>query len=383
MSLRIKESMRVIAVTGGSGGHIFPAVGFLEGLKTKLPDLEACLVVPRKSVFGGGEQIAGFVGRPQMSWCKIHVISLSSGTRNSIAKKISLLFDLAYGVLESLMIILKFKPDVVVGFGSLSSIPLVFLGWLSRSTTLIHEQNVIPGKANKFLSYFVDRIAISFPESEKFFKRKERKVILTGNPLRESISRRDRQDAQKKLGLKVDKFTLLVMGGSQGSHRLNFAFLEALSNFPDRERLQVIHLSGAGDFTELAQAYAHKKISQVRLFRLLEEISLAYSASDLVISRAGATSIAEIMFFNLPAVIIPYPYAGAHQELNARILKERGAALIIEDGSLKQGKLAQTLEMLLNSPGRVQQMRSNYKGLTLPDANRLLAEEIINSQSYD
>jgi len=373
--------MRVIAVTGASGGHIFPAVGFLEGLKTQVPGLEACLVVPRKSVLGGEGEDSGFVMHPRLSWCKVYEISLSSGTRNSIAKKISLLFDLARGAVESLMLILKFKPDVVVGFGSLGSIPLVFLGWLSRSTTLIHEQNVTPGKANKFLANFVDRIAISFPESEKFFKRQIRKLILTGNPLRQSISKRDRQDARKILGLKEDKFTLLVMGGSQGSHRLNFAFLEALEIIPDRERLQVIHLSGAGDFTALAQAYAHKKISQVRLFRLLEDISLAYSASDLVISRAGATSITEIIFFNLPAVIIPYPYAGAHQQLNARILKERGAALIIEEGSLEQGKLAQTLEMLLNSPGRLQQMRSNYKGLTLPDANRLLAEQVINSQS--
>ncbi len=372
--------MRVIAVTGASGGHIFPAVGFLEGLKTRVPDLEASLVVPRKSVLGRHKG-SGFVLRPQLSWCRVHEISLSSGTRNTIAKRISLLFDLARGTVESLMLILKFNPDVVVGFGSLSSIPLVFLGWLSRSTTLIHEQNVTPGKANKFLANFVDRIAISFPESERFFKRQKSKLILTGNPLRQSISRRDRREARKILGLKEDKFTLLVMGGSQGSHRLNFAFLGALENLPDREKLQVIHLSGAGDFTELGQAYEHKKISQVRLFRLLEEISLAYSASDLVISRAGATSIAEIIFFNLPAVIIPYPYAGAHQEQNARILKERGAALIIEEGSLEQGKLAQTLEMLLNSPGRVQQMRSNYKGLTLPDANRLLTEEIIKSQS--
>lgn len=373
--------MRVIAVTGASGGHIFPAVGFLERLKTQVPDLEACLVVPRKSVLGGEGEDSGFVVHPELSWCRVHEISLSSGTRNSVAKIISLLSDLARGTVESLMIILKFKPDVVVGFGSLSSIPLVLLGWLSRSTTLIHEQNVVPGKANKFLAKFVDRIAISFRESEKFFKWQKRKLILTGNPLRQSISRRDRQDARKILGLKEDKFTLLVMGGSQGSHRLNFAFLEALENLPDRERLQVIHLSGAGDFTALSQAYAHKKISQVRLFRLLEDISLAYSTSDLVISRAGATSIAEIIFFNLPAVIIPYPYAGAHQQLNALILKERGTALIIEEGSLEQGKLAQTLEMLLNSPGRLQQMRSNYKGFTLPDANKLLAEQVIYSQS--
>jgi len=372
--------MRVIVVTGGSGGHIFPAVGFLEGLKTQVKDLEACLVLPRRSILADKQDL-GFAVHPAPSWCRVHEISLSSGTRGTIRKKITLLFDLARGAVESLLIILKFRPDVVVGFGSISSIPLVLLGWFSRSTTIIHEQNVAPGRANKFLANFVDRITISFQESEKYFKRQKRKLVLTGNPLRKSIFRTEKQEARKFFGLDQDKFTLLVMGGSQGSHRLNLAFLEALDKFPKASAWQIIHLSGADDFAALKEVYAHKKVSDVRIFGLLKEISQAYSASDLVISRAGATTIAEIIFFNLPAIIIPYPYAGAHQALNARILEERGAAVVIEDSLLGQGKLGESLQILSSAPDRLRQMGSNYQNITLPDANQLLAQEVISLKS--
>jgi UDP-N-acetylglucosamine--N-acetylmuramyl-(pentapeptide) pyrophosphoryl-undecaprenol N-acetylglucosamine transferase len=237
---------------------------------------------------------------------------------------------------------------------------------------------VIPGRANKLLARFVDRIAISFADSEGYFKAHKNKVILTGNPLRKEILKIDKDKALDFFGLDHRRLTVLVMGGSQGSSRINRAFVKAAARINDKSRFQVIHLAGSKDLNFLEEEYRNSGIS-VKLFAFLEPIAYAYSASDLIISRGGATSISEITFFKLPAIIIPYPYAYRHQMMNACVLERNASALIIEDTELYTDKLLkEILESLLEHPDKLQGMASNYPQRLSSCPNDLLSEAVIS-----
>jgi UDP-N-acetylglucosamine--N-acetylmuramyl-(pentapeptide) pyrophosphoryl-undecaprenol N-acetylglucosamine transferase len=192
----------------------------------------------------------------------------------------------------------EFRPDIVIGFGTIDCLPLLLLAWIFRVKTLIHEQNVLPGRANRLLARFSDRIAISFEETREHLAAYEKKIVLTGNPIRKELEKIDRLKALGFFGFKEDKFTILVMGGSLGSQRINAAFLKAASLLTDTSGLQVIHITGIKDCELIKARYKDLNIES-RVFGFLNSMQYAYSACDLVISRAGATSVTEIMFFGL------------------------------------------------------------------------------------
>jgi UDP-N-acetylglucosamine--N-acetylmuramyl-(pentapeptide) pyrophosphoryl-undecaprenol N-acetylglucosamine transferase len=242
--------------------------------------------------------------------------------------------------------------------------------------TLIHEQNVIPGRANRFLAKFVDKIAISFEETSDYWNDYKSKIIITGDPLRKELELIDKKKALDFFGLKSGKFTILVMGGSQGSRRINFGFLRAISAIAGKEDLQIIHLAGCADQEQLKNGYKDLRID-LRLFDFLEPIQYAYNASDLAITRAGATSIAEIIFFGLPAIIIPYPFAYEHQTQNARVLEKKGCGVIIGDSELDGDSLSRNMREIINNPDRLKKMRSSYKDMGRLNANVLLAEAVL------
>ncbi len=355
--------MRILVVTGSSGGHIFPALSFLGALENKREVMiDALLVLPRKCS----------KGRLAESAFKIKYISVSAIGLKLNFKNLLGVFNFLKGSLESLFLLFKFRPHIVVGFGTLNSVPLVILAWLFRMKTLIHEQNVIPGRANRLLAKFADRIAISFRETRHYLK-DDRKVTLTGNPVRGGFKKTDRAKALNFFGFSEDKFTILVVGGSQGSHKINLAFCEAISSIPDKSRLQVIHISGTDDYNLLRSFYKDFNLD-VKLFSFLEEMQYAYSISSLAICRAGASTITELIFFGLAAIIIPYPFAYKHQASNAQVLKEAGSAIIIEDSKLNAVVLQDTLSQLLNNPDKVDLMRSSFNNIFKPNADGLLAD---------
>lgn len=194
--------MKILVVTGSSGGHLFPAIAFLEALEDSHKDIETLLVVPKRSlkfdILTQGFRVAA------LSTCSVR---LSLTLKNIIA-----LFHFIQGSVESLGIFLAFKPDSVVGFGGMDSIPLVLLAWMARVKVVIHEQNCLPGRANRFLVWFCDKMAISFVETKEFLKGHKDKMVVTGNPIRRSLKRIDKPEALDFLGLQGDKFTVLVMG---------------------------------------------------------------------------------------------------------------------------------------------------------------------------
>lgn len=362
---RRKGGVRVLVVTGASGGHIFPALSFLDALKDKYPDADALLVLPEK-ILGSTIIPGGY---------KVSFISISAfklGLRPGLFLAV---FRFVKGSLQGLILLLGFRPDIVVGFGSIVSLPLVLLAWFFRIKTLIHEQNVIPGRANRILAKFSDKVAISFAETKNFLPGSSRKIVLTGNPLRKQFKVIDKNKALDFFGLNPDKFTILVMGGSAGSHRINLGFLNAVSQIQDKGNFQVIHLTGAGDYRLLEAGYRGLGMN-FRLFAFLNQVEYAYSASSLAVSRAGATTISEMIFFRLPAIIIPYPFAYAHQASNAGILEDKGCAIVIKDARLDNDKLRQTIQGLIRNPEEIKQMRGRYDNIIMPKANDLLVDEV-------
>lgn len=361
---RRKGGVRVLAVTGASGGHIFPALSFLDALKDKYPDTDALLVLPEK-ILGSAIIPDGY---------KVSFISISAFKLDLRPKLFLAIFRFFKGSLQGLILLLGFRPDIVVGFGSIVSVPLVLLAWLFRIKTLIHEQNVIPGQANRVLAKFSDKVAISFAETKNFLPGSSGKIVLTGNPIRKQFKVIDKNKALDFFGLSPDKFTILVMGGSAGSHRINLGFLKAISRIQDKGNFQVIHLAGADDYRLLEAGYRGLGLN-FRLFTFLNQVEYAYSASSLAVSRAGATTISEMIFFRLPAIIIPYPFAYGHQRSNAGILEDKGCALVIKDEELDGDKLREPLDVLIGNFEKIQKMRSGYDNIIVPKANDLLAVE--------
>jgi UDP-N-acetylglucosamine--N-acetylmuramyl-(pentapeptide) pyrophosphoryl-undecaprenol N-acetylglucosamine transferase len=358
--------MRVLVVSGASGGHIFPALAFLDALKGANKDAEALLVLPRNNI-GEGREIP---------FNNVRYISASTIRLNLHPESLFSILKLFKAALESLFILLQFKPDVVIGFGSLSSVPMILLAWLLRIKTLIHEQNVIPGRANRFLAKFCDKIAISFEKTKQYFKDYEYKTVLTGNPLRKDLIRHNRFKALDFFGFKANRFTLLVMGGSQASHSINLGFLKALSGLSGRSGLQVIHLCGAEDFGLLDSAYKDLKIN-FKLVAFLKEMQYAYSAASLAVCRAGATTIQELIYFDLPAILIPYPFAREHQMANALLLQEKGCVAIIEDAELETPKLRNLLEDFIGTPAGLEVMRTGYDSLRGLTKEHLLVQAAV------
>ncbi|MDD5347812.1 MAG: UDP-N-acetylglucosamine--N-acetylmuramyl-(pentapeptide) pyrophosphoryl-undecaprenol N-acetylglucosamine transferase, partial [Candidatus Omnitrophica bacterium] len=290
--------MKILVVAGASAGHIFPALGLLEHLRRAYPYVSSLLVVPEKNA----------VGKSARLWPDIRLIAGASVGLRLSGKNLKGLLQAFRGAVQSLRIIIDYKPDIVVGFGSIASVPMILFGWLLRTRTVLHEQNVVPGRANRFLARFADTVCVSFAETGQSLGISGAKVKVTGNPLRTNLARIGRKESRAFFALDPDKFTLLVMGGSQGSVAINRKCPDALSALAAKDSFQVIHLSGEAAFASVSSAYRTHNI-KARVFGFLQEMEYAYSAADLAVCRAGATTLAELKHYRLPAVFIPYPFA--------------------------------------------------------------------------
>ncbi|MCX5705932.1 MAG: undecaprenyldiphospho-muramoylpentapeptide beta-N-acetylglucosaminyltransferase [Candidatus Omnitrophica bacterium] len=356
--------MKILATAGSSGGHIFPALSFVDAFKKKYPDSEALLVLPQRSKksvkLGLGHQVRYICVSP---------VRLCLDYSNILA-----IGNLFKGSLESIIILAEFRPDAVVGFGGIESLPVVFFAWLFRVKTLLHEQNVMPGRANRLLAKFVDRVAVSFAQAKDYMGTDPEKVVLTGNPVR-ALAVVPKEKAREYFGLQGDKFTVLVMGGSQGSRHINSGAFRAISGLSESLQLQVIHLAGQGGAEFITARYRSLGI-EARVFDFLESMEQAYSAADVAISRAGATTVTELILFNLPAILIPYPYAYQHQFANAKVLADRGCALVIRDEELDGEVLGQAINSVARNSQMLGSMRAQYRAFGRNNAAQLLVEEV-------
>ena len=286
----------------------------------------------------------------------------------------TLLVDLV----RALGLMISFRPDVVVGFGGYVSFPVVSAARISGVPSIIHEQNVVPGRANAALFKIADRIAISFEETRRFLGRYGSKAVFVGNPIRVDMFRCDRSWGVKKFGFDANAFTVLVIGGSQGSHALNRTFVDSIFNLNHglSNSLHVIHITGAKDYEWALGAYAETGVNY-RVHSFIDRIEEAYGAADLVITRSGSSAIFELAFLGKPMILVPYPFAMSHQKENALVFSRRGAAIAIDEDDISADIFSKTLTDLFNDRPALKKLGQEARRLSVPGASDLMAQETI------
>lgn len=359
------DSVRVIVTGGGTGGHIYPALAIAKGMQSADPQTEILYVgtdigMEAKLVPEAGLKFTSVPGQGLPR--KISVETLKVG-----AKSVKALW-------ETKQILKKFKPDLVVGTGGYVSGPVVLTAALFGIPTLLHEQNALPGVTNKILARFVRKVMVTFPDSIAHFGN-QKKLVLTGLPVRPEIGQMSRQEGASRLQLDPKRLTLLITGGSRGARSINQAMVKVLKELSSHPEVQVVWATGKATHQEtlkvMQEAGIQWKKDNWKVLEYLDDMPAALACADLWIGRAGAASLAELMVAGKPAILIPYPYAAEnHQEYNARALEQAGAARVILDKDLNGETLWQTIRELMGKAGQLQKMATKAKELGEPDALR-------------
>ncbi len=338
---------------GGTGGHLFPALALAETFKERDPANEILFVGGRT---GLEARVLAKEGYPLKT---IGVLGLKG---QSFLKKIQGFMVLPKSIFEAWSIIHSFKPDLVLGVGGYASGPVVLTAWALRCKTAIQEQNFFPGFSNRILGRLVNRIFLSFEGSDRHFPK--RKAMLTGNPVRKVITPQERRE-------KESKFTLLILGGSQGAHHLNQVMQEAIPYLLRlKGGIRMIHQTGEKDYREVQDVYQRERL-EAEVSPFIHDIERVYAAADLILCRAGATTLFELMAMGKPAILVPYPHAANdHQTLNAQALAEAGAAVMIPNGDLSGKELSRIVQQLREDPARLKRMEEKVAALAKPDAAR-------------
>jgi len=350
-----------IIMAGGTGGHVFPALSLADDLRAK----------GWRVVWLGTR--AGIESRlvPEKGYL-LETISMSGLRGKGMARVLSAPFMVLWACVQSLGVLLRHRPDVVVGFGGFAAFPGGLSAALLRRPLIIHEQNSIAGLTNRVLALFARRVLVGFPEafgasSQNPFSRwlpKPRHVEWVGNPVRESITALA-PPAQRYAG-RSGALRILVLGGSQGARALNTLIPQALGLIPAQSRPMVVHQGGARMQEELVQAYAQYGVA-ADLRPFIDDMAQAYRECDVVICRSGALTIAELAAAGVASILVPFPSAvDDHQTANARFLEQGGAAWLIPQKQLQAADLAQRLQSLTRAG--LQAMAQAARALAKPDA---------------
>jgi UDP-N-acetylglucosamine--N-acetylmuramyl-(pentapeptide) pyrophosphoryl-undecaprenol N-acetylglucosamine transferase len=350
--------MKILIAAGGTGGHLFPGIALAEAFREKDDGNRILFVgtardVDRRTMIPPG--------------CEFEAIDAASVKGKNPVRVFIALLHLGRGIMQSLKIIKRFAPQLVFGMGGYVSAPVLVAAYLLGIRRAIHEQNVLPGLTNRTLGAIANLIFISFEESQRYFPRG--KTVVAGNPLR----RQHRREAS--VSPPSRPFTLLAIGGSLGSHQINSALTEALEELqPIRSELQIVHQTGSADVDAVKEAYRRKGFA-AEVVPFIENMAGAYRRAHLVISRAGATTLAELMMHGKASILIPYPWASDnHQHYNALFLVSRSAARTIDPQELTGRRLAEQILRLYRAPGELSAMGENAGRLGRPGAGRDIVE---------
>jgi UDP-N-acetylglucosamine--N-acetylmuramyl-(pentapeptide) pyrophosphoryl-undecaprenol N-acetylglucosamine transferase len=340
---------RILICGGGTAGHIYPAVAVIEYIKRKYPGCRMLFIGTKKGMENS------FIPALGIDFKTIKASGLIA-TNNPI-KKISSYFKFLYsliaGFFNSVNIIIRFKPDFILGMGGYVCGPVLLAAVFLNKKYLLHEQNLIPGRLNKVFSKFSTYIFISFEETKKYFGGKLKKIIFSGNPVRESIKNSRYQiHNYKKWGLDNKRFTIVTFGGSLGAYKINNAVIDSYDHFRLNNNIQILLICGLRYFEDANKKIADvSKISDTLIFKIfpyINEMDEIYAIADLIITRAGAITIAELIATNIPAILIPYPEAiENHQFYNADFLVKNNKAVMILDKDLNGSILIKSIEDLL------------------------------------
>jgi len=344
---------RLLIAGGGTGGHLFPGVAIAEELRAREAGAEITFVGTKR----------GIEARvlPELGW-PLELIEVSGLKTVGLGGAIRGVFRLPRAMWQARRLLKQYKPDAVIGVGGYASGPVVLAAKLRGIPTAICEQNSIPGFTNKLLGKLVRAVFLSFDESKRFFK--PRKIVMSGNPVRRDLLQR----LLAGVPATHDTVHVLVVGGSQGAVAVNELASQALGALAKVHRLVIVHQTGDKDLEPTRARYAAAGVSAT-CSAFIKDMAAAYHDADLVIGRAGATTVAELAIAGKPAVFIPYPFAADnHQELNAREMADKGAALMFRQADLTADKLAAAVRPLVEDATRRRDMGAAMKALAKPGA---------------
>lgn len=360
------NNIRVILSGGGTGGHIFPAVAIANAIKETSPNAEILFVGAKGRMEMEKIPAAGY---------PIEGLWISGLQRRLTADNLMFPFKVISSLYKARKIIKSFKPDVVVGTGGYASGPTLRMATWLGIPTLIQEQNSFPGITNKMLASKADRICVAYPGMEKFFP--ESKIRITGNPVRNDIefNTNTRSEALKHFGLNDGKSTLLVVGGSLGARTINHSIHAGLKILAENN-IQLIWQTGKHYAIPAAKAVTEYHLNGIITMPFIKEMDMAYSAADMVVSRAGAIAISELCLTGKPSILVPSPnVAEDHQTKNALALSSRNAAVLIKD-SEAASNLISTITALANNLTEQKNLSSNISSMAIRNSARQIAEYV-------
>jgi len=360
--------LKFIISGGGTGGHIFPAIAIANALKARLPDAEFLFV--------------GAEGRMEMekvpaAGYKIEGLWISGLQRRLTLSNLAFPFKVISSLLKARRILKDFKPDAVIGTGGYASGPMLRVAANAGVVTLIQEQNSYPGITNKLLASKVDRVCVAYENMDRFFPKQ--KIVMTGNPVRQDILNLDGKKARalEQFNLSNDRLTILVIGGSLGARSINQA-VSGILKFLSESNVQLIWQTGNAYHPKAIEDITASGVSNVFVAPFISRMDLAYSAADIVVSRAGASSISELCITGKASILVPSPnVAEDHQTKNALALVQKGAAMLIKDQEVSAG-LAAALKQLITSEEARIELSSKISMLAMPNSADLIAGEVLN-----
>lgn len=368
--------MKVLITGGGTGGHIMPALAIAQKIIEKNYKNDILYVGTKNGLESELVPKEGF---------KFKTVKATYLERKISLKNVKTMFITIEGILQSLKIINKYKPDIVIGTGGYVCGPVVLAACLKGIPSLIHEQNVFPGITNKILSKFITKIAISFSDSEKYFKYKD-KLVLTGNPVRNEIINYNRKKSREKFGIRNNEIFIYSFGGSGGQKSLNDAMIEVIKNNKNNKKIKILHVTGKRLYNEFLSDLKNSNIitlpPNIEILEYMYDAPSALAASDLVIGSSGAITIAEITAIGIPSILIPKAYtAENHQEYNARALEKKGAAKVLLEKEITGEKLEFTINSIINDNEVLKKMSINSKKLGKVNAKDKIYNTIVELSS--
>ncbi|NOY77945.1 MAG: undecaprenyldiphospho-muramoylpentapeptide beta-N-acetylglucosaminyltransferase [Calditrichaeota bacterium] len=365
MKTASQKRFRFDIAGGGTGGHLFPAMAIAHEIKRRLPEAEI--------TFWGTKRGIEAKILPTTDY-SLEFIPVRGFQRRLSFGNVLFPFDLSASLMKVFRVLLSKRPKAVIGTGGYVSGPVAFVAWLLWIPVFIQEQNSYPGATTRLLARIARRVYIAFEVSKEYFANRD-KLQVTGNPVRADIHRADRNEAFRRFGFSPDQPVLFVFGGSQGARRINQLLAAILPDLLEETPVQILWATGPHDFEEIREKVGTN--DRVKLFDFIQDMPSAYAVSSLVISRAGATTLAELAACGLPSVLIPYPFAtGGHQVFNARSFESEGAAVCLLEKDLTPESLKRTLQELLRDPEKLKRMGRSAQKLAKADAAKRIVDDI-------
>ena len=362
------KQLKVIISGGGSGGHIFPALAIAKSLEQKVPNVELLFV--------------GAISKMEMEKIPSAGYNIKGLWISGIQRRLTYLnlifpFKLIHSLISSIIIINRFKPDLVIGTGGFASGPILYIASKKNLPTIIQEQNSYAGITNKLLSKHVNKVCVAYPKMDKFFPKD--KIVFTGNPIRESIIHNQaiKEISIKMFNLNSNQSTVLVIGGSLGARSINVSILNGLDIFKSN-KLNLIWQTGKEFSNKASSAVKKIKTKGINTYSFIKEIDLAYKAADIIISRAGAIAISELCSIGKPVILIPSPnVAENHQFKNAQSLVNKNAALLVNDAD-SNDKLVDSIISLYKDDDLKEKLSINIKKMEVKNSASIITKHALD-----